>query len=402
LLIAWVATADPSVLSVEQAVAMAVRSDPSVAAARKEWDAARWERRGARSLENPSILASPAIGSINGTTEELLVTQPLGVNGTRVARARSADAHVSQARWRWETAVRALAVSVRVAMVDVWRERSLRAWAREDLDGAESMERLVRTQVELGSRPGVETARAALERVRAAQRLASSEGRMRAAEARLSSLLGLPMGAPVPVVDAPPFPTVLPELARGIGDADRRAELGFARSQRDGVRFDLDGVRAEGRPDVAPQFRAQQIFTRAPRSNDYGFSVAIRLPLLDWGGQRARVAQGRASVGAADHRVDAVRREIAAEVTASHARLEAASRVWADVETALAESERLMVSVTKGFEEGAVALPAVIDARRARRETRIEAVEARAEIALASIAWDRATASGELPAEVLR
>jgi len=343
LLIAWVATADPSVLSVEQAVAMAVRLDPSVAAARKEWDAARWERRGARSLENPSILASPAIGSINGTTEELLVTQPLGANGTRVARARSADAHVSQARWRWETAVRALAASVRVAMVDVWRERTLRAWAREDLDGAESMERLVRTQVELGSRPGVETARAALERVRAAQRLASSEGRMRAAEARLSSLLGLPMGTPVPVVDAPPVPTVLPELARGIGDADRRA-----------------------------------------------------------GGQRARVAQGRASVGAADHRVDAVRREIAAEVTASHARLEAASRVWGDVETALAESERLMVSVTKGFEEGAVALPAVIDARRARRETRIEAVEARAEFALASIAWDRATASGELPAEVLR
>lgn len=381
--------------SVDQAVETAIRIDPGVAAARKERDAAQAGRRGARALTNPSVLASPALGPINGTTEEFLFTQPLELNGARSARVRGAEATVQLAQLRWESAVRDVVVAVRSAMVELWRERSLRDLAQDDLAAADAMDRLVRTQVDLGSRPGVDTARSGLEKVRATQRLALATGRLKAAQVRLASLLGQPFDGALPPMPEPSPIAKLPDLTQALRLAIlARVDVRLAEADQRLARSGLDAVRADGRLDIAPQWRAQQLFSRQPRANDMGFSVAIRVPLIDWGGQRSRLASERASVAAAEDRVSAVRLAVSAEVVAAHARLEAALAVFDAVEPARREADRLLESVQKGFEEGAMALPMVLEARKARRETLVEAVEARAEAVLARIAWERTVGVG--------
>lgn len=390
-------------LTLDSAVETALRNHPRVAAARRDREAATLGLRSASAVSNPSLLLSPAIGSLNGTTEEFLLTQPLEINGSRTARRRLASAKSVEADRRLDGEIRAVVAEVQAAVVGLWRERSLLRLATATRDDLARIETLTRKQVELGSRAGVDSTRASLELLRAEQRVTLSRGRMLAAQTALAVAMGLDPGASIGELADPPAPGELPDLERSLAAArGSRWEIDVQAALLEAARADNRIVRADSLPDLAPQFRAQQLLTRRPSTRDYGFSVAIQWPVLDWGGRRTRLAQGNATIAAQQERLAATRRTVDQEVAAAHARLDAAKAVLASTGAASSTASRLLDSITVGYREGTITLPAFLDAQRSHRETIAETIEAQAEATLAWIHWEKVLGTRPLPAGGLK
>lgn len=381
-------------LTVDSAVSAALLHNPSIAATKKEALAARLGIRSARALSNPEFTVSPALGAINGTTEELLLTQPLEINGARAVRTKQATAQVRGASARAVAETREVVAQVKSAYVQLWQERELLSLSKDVLANATTLDRLARKQVDLGSRPGIDTAQTDLEVARAGQQVALADGRSKSAEAALNALLGQKPDAPVPTLEPPLARVEMVSLERATASAlAARTEIAIEAATLESLRLDGALARAEGKPDVAPQLRAQQLFTKRPTSQDYGFSVAVRLPLIDWGNRKGRIAQSAAAALAQSDRIEAVRQQVRQEVAQAYARQSAAQSVLASFGPALERARKLLAASRIGFEEGKTALPSVLEAQRSYRATLADYVRAQADAGLAQIEIERATAA---------
>ena len=79
------ATAQTAALSVDDAVALALRNNPLPQAAARQVGAARAGVSAARSLANPDVVVTPTVLGPMGADQAVSITQPLEVNGTRGA-----------------------------------------------------------------------------------------------------------------------------------------------------------------------------------------------------------------------------------------------------------------------------------------------------------------------------
>ena len=385
---------DVAPLTAESAVQAALLHNPRIAAAKKEAIAARLGIRSARALANPEFLVSPALGAINGTTEELLLTQPLEINGARVARTKQATAQAEGASARAVAETREVVAQVKTAYSELWRERELLSLSRDVLVNATTLDRLAQKQVELGSRPGIDTAQTGLEVARAGQQVTLAEGRVKSAEAALNTMLGQKPDVPIPALELPLTKIELASLALATTSAlASRTEIVAETATLESLRQDGALARAEGKPDVAPQFRAQQLFTKRPTSQDYGFSVAVRLPLIDWGNRKGRIQQSEAAALAQSDRIESARQQVRQEVAQAYARQSAAQSVLTSFGPALEQARKLLAASKLGFEEGKTALLSVLEAQRSYRVTLADYAQAQADASLAQIEIERATAA---------
>lgn len=396
--LSFVLQQDASPLTIDQAVQLALRQNPRITAAKKEASAAQRGIRAAQALASPELTASPALGPLNGTTEELLLTQPLEINGSRAARTRQARAQAQGVSARTLAETREVVAEVKGAYVQLWRERELLAVARDSRENAAVLDRLAHKQVELGSRPGIDLVQTGLEVTRAQQQVTLAEGRVQSAEARLNASLGQKPEAPVATLDLP-----LNKIERASRETATtqalaaRTEIAAEAAQFEALRQEGARVRAEGRPDIAPQFRAQQLFRRRPSSQDYGFSLALRLPLWDWGGRRGRLQQSEAATQAQADRIEAARQQVRQEVAQAYVRQSVAQKVLESFGAALEQAKTLLGASRVGFEEGKTALLSVLEAQRVYRAMWADYAQARADAVLAQIEIERATAAFPLP-----
>ena len=164
---------------------------------------------------------------------------------------------------------------------------------------------------------------------------------------------------------------------------ETRSELVERSARADVLRQEAALAKAEGRPDVAPQFRSQYVTYQAPKRSDYGFSVAVRLPLIDWGARKNRIQQAETATLAQQDRIEQTRQEIRQEVVQAVARLEGATSVLTSFSEALPQSEKLLKASQLGFAEGKTSVLAVLEAQRTYRATQTQYVEAQAELSLA-------------------
>ena len=70
----------PPPLTVEDAVALAVKNNPRLSAAVRDVSAARSGGRSARALTTPSFVVAPSVPNSNGAPDAILFTQPLELN----------------------------------------------------------------------------------------------------------------------------------------------------------------------------------------------------------------------------------------------------------------------------------------------------------------------------------
>lgn len=384
-------------LSVDQAVRQAAAAHPRVLAGRSEIAAARANLSGARALGNPTVTFTPTF-TRGGSDEEFLFQQPLELNGVRSARAGVAAAQLKQQEARSVASLGDLIYETRLAYYELARARELEALAAESLRIADEFAVATRRQAEEGLRPGVDAVSTGIEVSRARQQLLQAQARSRTAAGALNLLMGRGETEPVepltplPTPEAPADPAVLAASAMA-----NRLEIAEQDALREEFRQEARLAIAQGRPDLAPQLRADSL-TRGSRQ--VGFGLGITLPLLDHGSRRGRIARARLLEKAQSARTEALRLEIRQQVLQALERVKAASAVIREYEVGLlAPSQRLLDAARTGYQSGLYSVVQLLEAQRTFRAVQADYRNALADHAVARAALDRAV--GTIPAGLI-
>jgi outer membrane protein TolC len=383
----------PAPLTVGQAVALAAQQNPRLSAAVREVAAARAGVRSAQARANPALTFTPALIP-GGADEELLLQQPLELNGTRSARTGIASAQARAARAEAIIALRGLVFETKTAYYDLARAQELRSLALDLLKAAGELDRIARRQAEVGSRPGIDLTQAGIEVARARQQVTQAESQVITAQGALNTLMGRspaePIG-PLPSLSVSAQPGAMPEESdTAVRQAlAARAEIPAAEAARDAFHQEARLARAQGRPDLAPQFRAGSV-TRGIA--DAGFGIGITLPLFDYGSRRHRVRQAEEAARAQEDRIAATRNQVRQEVEQALTRRRAAEAVIRDYQQGvLDQARRLLEASRTGFQAGATSVIALLEAQRTYRSVQTEYTNALAAYAQAQAELERAT-----------
>lgn len=378
-------------LTVEEAVALAVKNSPRLSAATREALAARSGVRSAQALANPEIVFTPSI-TVSGSDEELLVRQPLELNGTRAARTGIARAELRRVQAQAAVELGNLVFETKTAYYELARARELLALAADLLKTAEDFDRRVRRLVEEGKHPGIELAQTGIEVARARQQVTQATAQAEIAQAALNTLLGRPASAPVGPLTPLAFTPHTVDAETAVRQAlEARAEILAAEAEADAFRQEARLARAEGLPDLAPQFRAGSV-TRGFR--EHGVGIGVTLPLFDYGSRRHRIRQAEEAARARADRASAVRSLVRQEVQQAVARLRAAEAVVRDYQQGILERARRLLDASRiSLTEGQASILTALEAQRTYRAVQTEYTNALVSHAEARAELERATGS---------
>lgn len=388
----------PGLFTVDDAVTLAVRQNPRLTAAARDIGAARSGVRAARSPANPSVTFAPGLSGAGGSDTELLVQQPLEINGTRAARTGVATAQRRVTEASAVVELRNLVFQTKSAYYELARAREQAGVARDLLASAQQFDRITRQLVEAGKRPGIDQTQTGIEVVRAQQQVTLAGGQTAAAEVSLNSLMGRSpsavVGALSPLSSAAETVPADAALQRALAS---RAEIQVEAANRDVFRQQARQARAEGLPDLVPQYRADSL-TRG--GGNSGIGLGVSLPLLDFGARRNQVRQAEQSARAQEARIAATQSQVRQEVAQALARLEAAQTIAQNYRSGVLDQARALLEASRvGFREGQTSVVALLEAQRTFRSVETEYVNAQVEAALARAELERAT--GAVPAGLL-
>lgn len=386
-------------LTVDAAVMLAVRQNPRLTAAARDIGAAQSGVRAAQSLANPSLTFAPNIGSVGGSDTELLIQQPLEINGTRAARTGVANAQRRVTEAGAIVELRNMVFQTKSAYYELLRVREQAAVTRDLLQSAQEFDRITRRQVEVGTRPGIDQTQTGIEVVRAQQQVTLVGGQVAAAQVGLNTQMGRLPDTPIGALSflTTSLQAVQPDTALRKA-LTARAEIQVEEANREVFRQQARQARASGLPDLVPQYRASSLSNRS--SSTSGFGLGISLPLLDFGGRRAQIRQSEQAARAQEARITATQNQVRQEVTQAQARLVAADAVVQDYQQGVLDQARTLLDASRrGFQEGKTSIVALLEAQRTYRSVQIEYINAQVDAAVAHAELERAT--GAVPANLL-
>jgi cobalt-zinc-cadmium efflux system outer membrane protein len=385
-----------SPLTVDEAASLALRNNPLPQAANRQVGAARAGVSAARTLANPSVTITPGVLGPVGSDEELSITQPLEVNGTRGARTRVAQAELRATQSSSTVTSRDLVRDVKRAYYELARAQEVRDLQRESVAIAEEFERIARRQVEVGTRPGIDLTQLQVELTRSRQLQIQAEAGVRLAAAELNTLMGRSPDTPVAAVSRLAFvahPEETPP-SREVALA-RRAEVAAEQAELEALQQQSRLIRAEGRPDLSISGRLDS-FTSSPRTG--GVGLGITFPFLDYGSRRGRLRQTRQLAEAQAARVEATRNQVRLDLERALTRLRTAEQLVRQYQEGLVDQARRLAEAERTrFQTGAGSPLTVLEAQRTYRSVLSDYYGALAahEQAKAELEW--ATGSFNIP-----
>ena len=385
--------AAPLALTADQTVVLAASRNLGLLAALRDAFAAQSGVASARALAPPTFTIGPAFQT-GGTTDGLLFLQPLELNGTRGARTGIARAQLRRAQAQALLGLQNLAYTARLFFYALARAQANAALQQTLLATTRQFDRIARTQVALGARPGIEAVQTAIEVARARQLVAQAQGEEQAARAALNAYLGRAPLDPIDTSRALASPLRAPALI-GIADAqqralDGRAEVAVARAERDVPDAQASLYRAQGRPDISPSFRISQI---TPTYMDAGVGVVVLVP-IDYGTRRGLLRQARQNALAQEARLAGAQAQVRLDAEQAVVRLEAAQSVLGEYDAGLtANAHAVLASALAGYKAGGTTIIAVLDAGRTYRQILSDRLAAQTSVAEARAALDRAVGS---------
>lgn len=383
----------PLVLTSDGVVMLAVRRSLGSVAALRDVFAARAGVRSAAALSPPVFTIGPALQT-GGTTDGLLLEQPLELNGTRDARTDVAQAQLRLTQAQALVQLQALVYTARTDFITLARAQEQLRLAQELRTVTEQFDTLARKQVALGARPGVEARLTSIEAARARVAEAQAFGEEQAARALLNAYLGRapldPIIALLPgLVQSPPQIDLAAAQRQALA---ARGEIAEAEANRDLPRARASLARAQGRPDLAPEFRISQI---TPKYMDAGLGVVITVP-LDYGTRRELIREEDLTADAAEARVSGTQAQVRAETVQAASRLAAARAALGEYDQSIVGDARSVLQSTQtGFAAGALTIVEVLNAERTFRQVSDERLGALAQADQAAADFDRAV--GALP-----
>jgi cobalt-zinc-cadmium efflux system outer membrane protein len=376
-------------LSLQQALDMATRCNPSIAAGGLSADSARQLAKGARALTNPDILVAPSVVGNGGSDSAAIIVQPLEINGSRKARAAIASHEAAAAGSDAEALKRSVLLQVAASYWDVAQARELVKLNQENVSYLDTVRAAVEKQRDVGAAPGQQLVKMEVELARARQELAQAELGLSQSKAALNTLLNRPCGTefetsdPLVFREAPVDRSSLRALALA-----HRPEVAAAQSQFLAAKGQVSAVRLKTVPDVALEARRE---TFDPGSES-GIAIAISLPLLDWGSARASRRAAAKAAQSREKQLEAARNQVLLDIEQAAQQVDAAARIVREYQSGMLDkSERLAAMAKKGYEKGASNYLEMLEAQRTLRSTKTAYYSALAEHAKARAQLEWAT-----------
>ena len=285
---ACVAVAHADTITLTDALQRVAQNHPLARALALELEATRWRGRAEAAFAPMSVYLAPMI-SDGGSGEELIVQQPLELNGGQRARAALSHARCQLQRAEAQSALNELLTQTAEAFVDAY------AYQRR----LEAVAHYVQTLDALQPQGAIHEPREAALTQAAELRLAH-----RRALYRLNALLQRPLDAPLvllPVQAVPDTPA-----ADDAVDADA-AQLALLQAE-------LRLMRAQLLPDVVFQARVEKF---AGNSTRPAYALMLEFPLIDYGARRAEIRGQQLLIEAQTLRIEAARLQAQAEQRAA-------------------------------------------------------------------------------------
>ncbi len=356
-------------LTVQEAIELAMRSNPTLRAKQFEFQAVGAGEITAGLRPNPSanFLAEQfGGGSASQTQYTVSVGQPIELGGKRQRRLESARAATRVTGHELDDVRRQVAFQVKKAFTDALVGRDSVALAEDNLRSLDELERIQRFRAEKGDISELELLRIQVQRFAFERDAADARQALQVARIALRSAVGSArLGEDVALVgdldfrDVSASPAVLYRRA-----LDARPDLRAAEAARQKARADVGLARANAWWDVTPQIEYQRI---GP-DNTIGFGFSLPLKIFDR--NQGEIARTRAEA----QRVDAAREAIAVQVLAEVDTALAALATERQKLTALRDvyvpkARKARDTVEFAYRRGGVNLLDFLDAQRTYRDT---------------------------------
>lgn len=404
---------DPAALRLADAERAALERNPDLRIALAAVSAARAAIATADTAPNPVLTVqtmgiSPSAGIGPGGLRSKAVDSAIRIDqqfergGKRALRLRNAQFLERAAREDASDVRRQLKLAVAQAYYDLLAAQEKRAILRDTLQLYRQTLDAAARRKKAGDLAGADVARIEVDALRAANDAESAEsGLLHAQETLALALGGLPDARQLRAVDPWPDAADVADGADGAAlDAivDARADVRAARARvlaaEEGVRLALSlrtrdvtvGVQAEHYPQNG--------------ANGYGtgnsFGIAVQIPLYLRNTYQGEIRNAEAQLDSARETLEKVRMAAKSELALARdeARVAAAALRRYDGEL-LPAALRSAEAAEYAFRNGAIGVMDVLDARRTRRATELEAASARADHARALAAWRLAQENGE-------
>ena len=374
-------SAQPSVLSLDEALARALAEAPELTAADARIEASDQRIAGAARRPNPtldftseSVLGTGDRNLLNEGEAAVGIMQPWERGGDREARSvlaeRERDLRIAEA----EIARRDLMQQVELAYLDAQAERVRHSIAEDRIISLEALAAIVDRRVQAARDP-----RMARDRIEAglAQRKVTSSATVLA-----SYWSGLPDFS----VDMQSF---LSPDDLGANSADQNTpEIALLRAQRarSDAEIGLETARSVPDANVGLELRHFQ------SSNDVALGVRFSIPLQVWNANQANIASARSEAAAIDADLAARERVVQRQLQTLILRRQAAAGELAALEeTVIPPLETALEQAETGFARGSFSFLEIYDVQQALINARLRSVDALYAIHQADIQLRRLT-----------
>ena len=390
----------PRVLTLEDALDLALHHSPRIAAAGARARSAGGRARDAARPLNPTLAASVENwgGSLGKDHVEstLEVAQTIELGGDRGARSGLANAEE-------RAAVAERSVEERRALAAV-AEDFLNAWlAQERIRAHRDAIRLGSDAVSAAAERLRIGAGSPVEPLRAEGDLALREIELREGETELAAArraLALHWGASEATFDS--LALGAPDLTPPQPLEALQARL-TAHPERTRIAADVAAADArvrESRAARVPNLDVRLGIRRLSEFEESGLVGGIALPLPIWNAQGGAVTAAEAERELANARRIGIERSLEVELAKRHERLLAASEVFAIIrDRVLPSTDDALARVQAVYRSGRVSYLELLEGQRASRSTRLRFLEAARDVWSARLALDRFVAPAATPGE---
>lgn len=392
---------DTVTVSLEQAVQRAEQISPLILAAEGSVAAPKGER----SVERLPFRGNPVVqySGADRTSQSLDVwdwewslRQEIEIGGQWSARSSAAEHRIRAAQELVSEAARETGFDTRMRYLDLRMATRIASLADSTAAFASRLAAMVQERLDAGAIGVMEHNTAVLEAARTRSQAERASALRDAAAARLAVVLGIRAPGTVNALPLPPLP--------GIQDYDREALVSAAEVRRPDLRADSLTWEASShdltaaRRRVIPNLELVGFTGREEGTDDLlGFSVGVKIPLVDHG--QAEAGRAEASRAAAEARMTETRRAIQVQVMSAATRLERGLRAERQFATeGLTAARENATLVGLAFEEGAVGIAEVIVLREASVAAEVEYIAA---LRSAYEAWFELSATLRIPPQRL-
>lgn len=383
-------TAQARPLSLEEALATALRNRPELAALRQDLLAIPAKRSEAGQWPNPELgveLANLA-SNLDEDDEEVTISlqQPLETGGKRQARLRRVAAEAQLLTEEFNALWLEVAAEVRLAYIEVLAGRERLALLREAERVATELAEIARIRVEAGELAATEENRAGARLALTATETTKESRRLHEAELLLAAAVGEPGGITAPAetgLSEEPETAAPAQLEAGLQSSPRLARL---RREVELRTAELAVEKSGASPDPTWFLALRE----TPDQDGHAVTLGVSLPLPLFRQNQGARAEAGARRARSELYLAAEERRAAGELARARATYAAALQESRTLrEQVIGRAEEAGQAVLDGFRQGKFRYSDVLESSQALLEARLRRLEAMVELHRAAVSLDR-------------